>query len=199
MRIFLAVAIPDALKVALSHFTSSLATRPGVVKWTATEQLHITLLFVGETDSALLPAMSDALHVPTETASAFTLVPSQLGAFPSSARPQVVWIGLERGRGYDVMEQLHAAVRGALSSWMPAARPQPFTPHITLGRVRRSASPDDRRELGSALQRQQSTPADVRRPFSVDSITLMESRLGPGGPTYLSLAEFPLSNPRVRP
>jgi 2'-5' RNA ligase len=67
------------------------------------------------------------------------------------------------------------------------AESRAFKAHLTLGRVKGEMTPDDARALGTAAEL-------VREPrgFSVRTVDLMHSELGPGGPRYSVLGAAPL-------
>ncbi|MEE8173887.1 MAG: 2'-5' RNA ligase family protein, partial [Dehalococcoidia bacterium] len=58
---------------------------------------------------------------------------------------------------------------------------RPFTPHLTLARVRERASPQERRSFGELVM---STKFEARLPLEVSAISLMRSRLTPAGAIY---------------
>jgi RNA 2',3'-cyclic 3'-phosphodiesterase len=106
-----------------------------------TDAFHLTLQFLGETESAGIPAISRAL------AEAAHAVPGPLevaygglGAFPVPARARVVWAAARTPEAPGVLGDLAQAVGAALGplGFPPEARA--FHPHVTLGRLRRRPS-----------------------------------------------------------
>ena len=63
MRCFVAIDLPDEVKVALGRTQAAL--RDGApqadVRWTAAPGLHVTLQFLGEVPEATAPAVADPL------------------------------------------------------------------------------------------------------------------------------------------
>ncbi|MGH6621454.1 MAG: RNA 2',3'-cyclic phosphodiesterase, partial [Alphaproteobacteria bacterium] len=103
MRLFIGIELPDDIKAAaadtaerlrhqLQHSTPSL-----VARWTATEQYHITLWFIGEVDERRGADISAALGGSSMTTPAFDLALAGCGAFPPSGPPRVFWIGARAG------------------------------------------------------------------------------------------------------
>ncbi len=91
----------------------------------AADRLHLTLRFVGGTDTgtaACLRAMAAGLRVPP-----FTLVVDCVGAFP---RAKVVWAGVSRPP--DELAALAAALEAGCRDCGVAPETRPFVPHLTL-------------------------------------------------------------------
>ena len=66
---------------------------------------------------------------------------------------------------------------------------RPFTPHLTLARLRERTLPGERRDFGELVMK---TPLEVNYEVGVDSVSLMRSQLLPGGAVYSRLAEVRL-------
>jgi 2'-5' RNA ligase len=86
---------------------------------------------------------------------------------------------------------LQQQVQKALHLLGFASESRPFSPHLTLARVRQEASPQERHTLAEAV-RALALPTSPE--FAVQSISLMRSDLRPGGAVYTCLASFPLAN-----
>ena len=72
-----------------------------------------------------------------------------LGAFPSMARPRAIWADV--GGDVAALDNLQGAVGDATSRFGSHAERKPFSPHLTLGRVKRLA-PADVERLAMALR-----------------------------------------------
>ena len=102
-RTFLAVAVPESLELRLTRLQSQLAGEVPEGRWVVTRPFHVTLAFLGDVDVSDLNAVCVAT---AETAAPFGRLEIELrglGAFPTPARPRVVWTGvggpgLERAR-----------------------------------------------------------------------------------------------------
>ncbi len=184
VRCFVAVAVEGQAAGALLACQSELKACGAGVRWTAPEQMHLTLKFLGEVPPAMVTAARAALAPVCAQAAPFTLTLAGLGAFPNPARAQVVWAGVTDGR--EALTRLAAAVEAAL---VPAGMPRemrPFRPHLTLGRVR---------EGGLTPPLVQRLTAGAGYSFGstrVDEVIFMHSRLTPRGPIYTPLAIFAL-------
>ncbi|MGH7304691.1 MAG: RNA 2',3'-cyclic phosphodiesterase, partial [Candidatus Rokuibacteriota bacterium] len=109
-----------------------------------------------------------------------------LGAFPSAGRPRVVWAGVTDGASE--MTELARRVDAALAALGLPRAERPFSPHVTLGRVRR---PGRNPALTDALE---SASAREFGRIRVSSAALMRSELGPGGARYTELATVGLGH-----
>lgn len=131
-------------------------------------------------DEARLPAVAAALGDAAAGLGAFDATVVGLGAFPSPARPRVVWAGVAEGAEH--LGGLAARVERACAALGFPPEDRAFSPHITLGRVR---VPPRAPRLGDLLA------AAAREEFGrlrVARAVLMESRLSPRGPRYVERA-----------
>lgn len=151
----------------------------------APENLHVTLKFLGGIDEARLHIVVDALHTAVRRHARFSIDVGGLGAFPSAARPRVLWAGVAAGDG--PLTALAATVDTALVQLGFPREERAFSPHITIGRVRETRrAPGLAEALGAAEGRRFGRVA-------VDEVTLMRSDLSPRGARYTPLAALPLS------
>lgn len=110
-----------------------------------------------------------------------------LGAFPSTTKPRVIWAGVHDGAAE--MTTLAGRLDAVLAALGFAREARPFSPHVTLGRVRQ---PRRDPALAEALA------GAVAREFGrmrVPGAFLMRSELGPRGARYTELAKAPLGGP----
>ena len=148
---------------------------------------HLTLCFLGEVSPDRNGSIALRLRAIAEESVPFALRLEGVGAFPSRARPRVVWIGATTGR--DELVVLAQRVQAALE---PEAGPSAgeFVPHLTLFRVR---SPVDRRTAEELLAGVR--PAPPPRDVVVRELLLKESVLRASGATHRTLEAFPLGQP----
>ena len=187
MRAFLAIQLPEEIRVELVQLQRVLAGAGVDVKWVDAEQLHVTLKFLGEVSDADGEAIRVLLRRVAEAARPITLRLQALGAFPSIAAPRVIWVGITEGaeplaRLVEAIEQGGAAI--------PLRREErAFSAHVTLGRVR---SP---RGLQALVHQLQTITWPSLPPWQARAVTLYQSVLTPAGPRYTVLAEGPLGAP----
>ncbi len=155
------------------------------------DQIHLTLRFLGEIPDAEAPRLAESLHHALAGHHAPLLQLGRPGAFPSVARPRVIWVGL--GSVPPQLLNIHQALAAALAAW-PWVQPEdhPFHPHFTLARL--NPVPNAAlRSLREALERG-TTPA--AEPWVSPGVRLVRSRLDSSGATYETLDSIPLLTTR---
>jgi 2'-5' RNA ligase len=151
---------------------------PGVA-WVAPDNLHVTLKFLGGVDAPRLDRVRAALDRAVAGVPAFDLAVHGLGAFPTPTRARVVWAGI--GDGGEALRAVAGRVERELAVLGFPPEERPFSPHVTLGRVR---EPRRNERLAAALARETSRSGTVR----VDRVSLMRSDLSPRGARYSELS-----------
>ena len=185
MRLFVAVNLPAAERRAAFEATAPLRAARLPFKWVGEDSIHVTLRFLGEVDEVKVRPIGEALAAAVRPARPFDVSLGGVGAFPSLARPRVVWMGVER---HPALELLANDVEKALlgRGFAPARRP--YHPHLTGGRAERSARP----AALSGLEHL-AVAIDYQSSIAVESVDLMQSVLGPKGATYTVLSRATLS------
>lgn len=181
-RLFVAIALPSVVRRELEAATRA-ARRLDELRWAPTEQLHATLRFIGETTVDRIPAIGSALATAVGRHSRFTIDVGGAGAFPSTDRARVVWIGV---RESVQLLRLHERVETALATQGIEPDPRRFRPHVTLARVRRGPVPIG---LARALHELR-----FEASFEIGAVSLMQSELGPKGARHIELASCPLAD-----
>jgi len=156
------------------------------IKWVAGGPYHFTLKFLGEQDGVHVAAAGRALESAARASARFRVVLRGVGAFPGSGPPRVVWAGCREGK--EELTRLASAVEEAFETegFPPEARP--FSPHLTLGRVK-----DPRAVPGRPFREVLAAESDTLfGALPVDDLVLFRSDLSPAGPTYVPLVRVPL-------
>ena len=168
-RLFYGVPFPVEIAHRLERIVSAtpdIADRAGPsANW------HVTLRFLGSTDTTRRQAITEAVDA-APLPRAFRTRTSGWGAFPRAAAAKIFWIGLADPDGHlnTIVSTLEAAARAA--GFTPEERP--FRPHVTLARFRR---PIDLKSTIDGL------PV-IRTSFLIDRFVLFRSTLGSGAPRY---------------
>lgn len=191
IRTFLAISLPEPQRAALSRLERDFDLHTSILKWVAPNLLHITVKFLDGVDASRLEAVDEAARQGAASTGPFSLALDGLGAFPSVRGPRVIWAGLKRDAGFRALALLFTRLEEALEMHGFPREARPFSPHITLARVRDAASSLDRGRVGESLARVQEKRA-LTAPFSVRDLVVMRSDLGPAGPSYTPMAVLPL-------
>jgi 2'-5' RNA ligase len=188
IRAFIAIELSPEIKRTLARLQVTLKSGGRApVRWTDPDSTHLTLQFLGDINAADVGKITSVMATAAMGVTPFQLSVSGLGVFPNPGRVRVVWVGL--AGDLEKLVRLQKNVENALSplGFTPEARA--FTPHLTLGRVRDNARPDERQELGKLVTGLREKP-DGR--LDVSAVYLIKSQLTPQGPIYTRLASVEL-------
>ena len=125
MRIFIAIRFTEAFKASILDAQEGLKEQGIRGNFTRTENLHLTLAFIGETDRIddIKAAVASVRFDP------FVITTGQLGCF--NGRSRVLWMGIQ---GKEKVKALALRLRKALDERDIDHSHGPFQPHITLVR-----------------------------------------------------------------
>ena len=182
MRLFIGIPLPGEYARIIGEVQDAWKTRlASKVSWVRPELVHLTLRFLGEVEEDGVAAIVQALREAAR--GAFEMQGGAGGFFPAKGAPRVVWIGLRQGR------EECAAYFGNLDRELAnagfLAESKPFTPHLTVARVKTAVRSDDWSGLLADLRRD--WPA-----FTLRQVVLWQSILKPAGPEYRKVAEVGL-------
>ena len=184
VRTFVAVDISDEARRSVANLVRELKGYGAEVRWVAPESLHLTLKFLGEIDEARLEEVFQGVQEATEGLGPFRMVLEGLGGFPGLGRPRVLWVGVSEGA--DILRSLAERVEGSLERRGFPREGRPFSPHLTIGRVKRQSG--KLRQLTEDMARRGFGPEEVL----VEEVKVMKSDLRPSGAVYTTLRSFPL-------
>lgn len=174
-RAFVAVPLPLEVRERLAIMAHGLRG----ARWSSTDQLHLTLRFLGDLPGGL-HGVEEALatvHLPP-----FPLQLQGLGVFPGHKQPRVLWAGVADPRP---ITALHDAVDRALAPLDLELERRHYRPHVTLARFKQVHGAD----VGAFIE---ANNLFFVPPFTVDRFALFTSILHPAGARYTIEAEFPL-------
>jgi 2'-5' RNA ligase len=188
IRAFIAIELSEDVKRTLTRLQNKLKSGcQAPVRWTKPDDTHLTLQFLGDIDSGLTGKITAAMAEAARGIHPVHLAVSGLGVFPDPRRVRVVWVGLTGD--LEKLSQLQKSIESVLSPLGFTAEARSFTPHLTLGRVRDQARPDERQSLG------QMVAGAVGEPdcgLEVNSVHLIKSQLTPQGPVYTRIGSVEL-------
>jgi 2'-5' RNA ligase len=174
------VAPDDAARAALESLLGEIGhavpDAARALRWTPVPNIHLTLHFLGNLDDARQAAIRSQLNDPVAIAP-FELTLGELGTFPPSGPPRILWIAVRDGRQQLIAIHHDLGVRVRTAGLHVEDRP--FSPHLTLARVR-DAERHGARRLASGLNRVQIP----RIEWHVRDVTLYYSDLSGPAPRY---------------
>lgn len=188
-RTFVALPLSPVIIEKLGDVQRTLRRRnpDEAVTWVRSANIHLTLFFLGDIVPDRQKPVETALSVVARNVRPVTFAVQNIGAFPDTNRPRIIWVGLNEPTGQ--LALLHRVVNEAMESvgFQPEARR--FSPHLTLGRLRRRASREDVEAVGAAVRQ-----AEVGHLGDVlaEELIFFRSVLKSSGAEYTPLATFRL-------
>lgn len=189
VRSFVAIELPDDIKNELSGLRERLMSgNYSAVRWVDPQSIHLTLKFLGGVAASRIDVIMTALIEAASEISPFHLVVGRPGVFPNPNRARVAWVGLSGDT--DKLKQLQQRIEASLEKIGFARESRPFTPHLTIARVRDNASPQERQRFGSVIA---GTEFETQHDIDVELIHLMRSQLTRQGAVYSRLGSIKLN------
>ena len=168
-RLFVAIDLPESTAQLLEGLNPNIQG----VRWSAREQLHLTLAFFGYVEAAAEDMLREKLQA--IQFHSFFLPIVGTGTFPPKGPPKILWIGV--GFGHPHLFQIHKRVQEAAL----AARLEPelrsWHPHFTLARCRDVS----RQTLQPFLRKTAAFDAGL---IKVEQFHLYSSKLSPSGSVH---------------
>lgn len=184
LRTFIAVELDEEIRKGLSGLITRLKTTEADVKWVTPENIHVTLKFLGYIDDTQVVSVSKLICNATASINSFAIDIKQLGAFPNTKRPRVIFVvAHEKG---DNLATIYSRLNESLTELGIEREGREFTPHLTIGRVKSVKNLKALIDVMDTLKESSFGQQMVR------SIVLMQSDLKPAGPIYKKLEEFKL-------
>ena len=193
VRSFIAIELPDELKLGLTQLEAQLKmSKQPWVKWVDPYSIHLTLKFLGSIAVDRISEITRAMQEATQGIPPFHLKVKDLGVFPNLRRVQVAWVGISGE--VDKLSQLQQHFESNLARLGFAPESRPFTPHLTLARLRNRASLDERQSFGQLIA---TTRFEATYTIKVDAINLMRSQLTREGAIYSRISSVGLNKSRL--
>jgi 2'-5' RNA ligase len=174
MRLFAAIPLPPPAADRVASVLRDLRERGWPVRWVRDGGLHLTLKFFGEVLPDRLDAIGEAVRQAGRDTGPIELVLGSAGVFPDFRRPRILRLAVRPDPGLELLQDRLERAATAIG-YPPEGRP--FSPHITLGRVKEGGRlPAEAAPALEAIQ--------LPDPFVADRVVVYESRQTPQGPAY---------------
>ena len=175
VRSFIAIPVPGAGIQALEEAAKNLEPEIGKnVRWVRPESIHLPLKFMGDIPAAMVERVLEALPPVAARFGPFELSISGLGVFPNSRRPRVLWAGVHGD--LETLSSLQLAIDDAVGELGLPKEQRAFSPHLTLGRVRRDVPEGQLRRIGEVVAAGELPGAPS---WTADTVNLMRTELDP--------------------
>ena len=184
LRLFIAMDIGDAVRGLLTPEIKHLKKSFPKIKWVSPENIHLTLAFLGDVPGERVEGISRVLDALGELFTPFSMNVTGLGTFGPPRSPRVIRAGIGAGTREAIALQAMLADELRALDFTPETRP--FSPHLTIGRVKSSR---DAEGLSGKLAASSGTYYGTIR---ADHLRLMRSELRPQGPIYTVVHETKL-------
>ena len=187
-RLFVAALAPEEVRKEIGKAQEELrgALPDGCIRWTKSEQLHLTLKFLGNVAVKHVESLTGSIRSACGQFAPLRLRARQVGFFPDRGFPRVLWVGVEDEEGR--LPLLQRAIETAWHDLTAEEGAEKFTGHITLGRVKLI-----RRAEAEILSRAKARMAGrVFGEWTAEQVDLMRSELASAGARHESLAAIRL-------
>jgi RNA 2',3'-cyclic 3'-phosphodiesterase len=188
MRAFIALELPAEVQSYLAAVQKILRESGCGISWVKPPQIHLTLKFLGEISEESSLRMQKELESIALATPSYTLSLGAPGAFPSIAKPKVIWMGIERGAAET--ERLAGSIEEMTQREGIPKEERPFTSHLTLGRIR---TPERLFRITQILEKMREEPLPHEVTWPAGPLALFKSTLTPQGPLYTPLKEVSLT------
>jgi 2'-5' RNA ligase len=184
--VFCAIELPQEVLQRVTQHTARLKeTAPEAqASWSRTDNVHLTLKFLGNVSPASVENLSDAASQAVAGLGPFTIRIEQSGVFPLHGSPRVLWIGVNDCEGKLRNLQMRLEDQAERLGFQKEARA--FHPHITLARLRK---PQHARSLATAHQAVEFEPVE----FIVAELLVIRSELSSAGSKYSTISRHPFA------
>ena len=183
IRAFIAITLSEEVYQGLEQVIAGLKEKlSGVpLRWVPARNIHLTIKFLGNVSMTNLEMLKKAIHTEAGQHAAFEMSVGRFGAFPSLQRPRVLWVGVEASKSLQLTQ---LGIENVTSRLGYPKEDRPFSPHLTLARVSRNASPQDIKAISQAISNYE---VGFLGAFRVEEIHLYRSDLMRGGAVYTRL------------
>ena len=178
-RLFLAIQLNQdlILKINQLRVDSGNYINDRAVRWTVLDNLHLTLVFIGDTPFSSIPLIENVMNAVTTDLKKFEITFKRLGFFPNQGNPRIFWMGLDDVQS---LRQLYNKLVRGISPMVDLQRAR-FSPHVTIARINNYAQSSTIDALKSLTTKHLQTEFGTG---TVDKVVLFESNLQSAGPVY---------------
>ena len=190
-RTFIALELNEALQRFLGEIISQFSQELPDLRWVDPQGIHLTLAFLGELSDEQLVEAIHAAEEAAHKARPFEYRLKGLGIFGSPQQPRVIWMGVEDLPSGKVqgspLQQVHRVLSRELELRGFEVEKRPFSPHLTLARIKQPLTPDAQQRLQRILHSRLAGASSAV--YRVSNLCVMKSELFRAGAKYTCLKE----------
>jgi len=189
MRAFIAVGLSKDVRFKIEEVINYFKTKTPLytLNWVSPEHLHLTIKFIGEIEEDKIEALQGVMLQSLEHQPSFEIEICGLGMYPNKNRPRVIWLGINGG---EPLVTLHKIFDKKMVEFGIQRDDRPFSPHLTIARVRRNVDLSTVKSIGTTLSEYNVESLGI---VNIGQVNLYKSVLMPSGPIYSTLFSVPLN------
>lgn len=156
-----------------------------LINWVPLDNLHVTIKFIGEKPVFHLNTIDTIIAESVKNIQEFELEFNSIGVF-GKQNPTTLWMGLKENNS---LNKLVYNIETSLLDFGIIKEVQPFTPHLTLGRIKRLYNAAELKDIIEKYKQ-----VEIQR-TKISGVQLFESVLLAKGPVYKVISEQQLQKP----
>jgi RNA 2',3'-cyclic 3'-phosphodiesterase len=188
-RTFIALELNEALQRFLGDIIGRVALELPTLRWVNPASIHLTLAFLGYLTDEQLETAIDASRMAALQAVSFEYRLKGLNVFGSLSQPRVIWMGVEDLPSGKIqgspLQHLHRVLTRELEQRGFQIEKRPFSPHLTLARIKQPLTPDELQRLQRLLHSRLAGSSSAI--YQVNTLSVMKSELSRSGAKYTCL------------
>ncbi len=197
-RLFAAVPVSDAVRDQMRTIRESLESQGWTIRWVDPDLAHLTIKFFGDTRPNQIGSLESKLAFAAARSQTAHVATGEFIMLGPRKRPNVLSLAIDAAdddsNALASLDALAKEVERQTSGIGAGGNERAFKAHLTLGRFKDSdGAPNDVEQVLASVNLGPVV-------FDIDRLLLVHSVLSQQGPTYTTIAEWPLSGtPEAEP
>ena len=185
-RTFLAIPIPVGAEypALVERLQKNLEHERRNINWCKTNQIHLTLKFIGDTPDQDIPKIIDACQQVAKRHQPFAMDFNRTGIFGSNHSPRVLWLGMKDEP--KALYELEEDILTAFDQIGYLRDRQNFVPHLTVCRIKTLVDKPFFQQVYQNIEQKTYLQTNV------NEMVYLQSFLQPTGAFYKTLKRIPL-------
>ena len=182
-RLFIGYKIPRKIIETIAMVRSTLNDNKKIFNWVSGNNLHLTLLFLGDHETDVIDSMSNQIEDIIKLHGDFTISVNGTGTFGN--RNEILWLNIDKGR--ENLQRINYELQTTMSKYLNDRLKTKFTPHLTVARKKKTEinnNFDVKNFMNSVY-----SPLE----FHINFFTLFESRIVNNKVYYKRITKFNLT------